>query len=64
LAGVRGVRTRTDVDRITNELAGVEQVCVVGGGYIGLEAAAVLTKLGKHVTVLEALPRVLARVAG
>jgi len=37
---------------------------VVGGGYIGLEAAAVLTKLGKHVTVLEALDRVLARVAG
>jgi len=37
---------------------------VIGGGYIGLEAAAVLTKLGKHVTVLEALDRVLARVAG
>jgi 3-phenylpropionate/trans-cinnamate dioxygenase ferredoxin reductase component len=37
---------------------------VIGGGYIGLEAAAVLTKLGKHVTVLEAAPRVLARVAG
>ena len=32
--------------------------------YIGLEAAAVLTKLGVHVTLLEALPRVLARVAG
>ena len=64
LAGVHGVRTRADVDRIMNELVGVDQVCVVGGGYIGLEAAAVLTKLGKHVTVLEALPRVLARVAG
>jgi 3-phenylpropionate/trans-cinnamate dioxygenase ferredoxin reductase subunit len=37
---------------------------VIGGGYIGLEAAAVLTKLGCHVTLLEALPRVLARVAG
>jgi 3-phenylpropionate/trans-cinnamate dioxygenase ferredoxin reductase subunit len=37
---------------------------VVGGGYIGLEAAAVLTKLGLEVTLLEALPRVLARVAG
>jgi 3-phenylpropionate/trans-cinnamate dioxygenase ferredoxin reductase component len=37
---------------------------VIGGGYIGLEAAAVLTKLGCYVTVLEALPRVLARVAG
>jgi len=39
-------------------------VVVIGGGYIGLEAAAVLTKLGCHVTLLEALPRVLARVAG
>jgi 3-phenylpropionate/trans-cinnamate dioxygenase ferredoxin reductase subunit len=37
---------------------------VIGGGYIGLEAAAVLTKRGCHVTLLEALPRVLARVAG
>ena len=37
---------------------------VIGGGYIGLEAAAVLTKLGLAVTLLEALPRVLARVAG
>jgi len=37
---------------------------VIGGGYIGLEAAAVLAKAGKQVTVLEALDRVLARVAG
>jgi 3-phenylpropionate/trans-cinnamate dioxygenase ferredoxin reductase subunit len=36
----------------------------VGGGYIGLEAAAVLTKFGKSVVLLEALDRVLARVAG
>ncbi len=64
LAGVHGVRNREDVDAIMDELASVESVAVIGGGYIGLEAAAVLTKLGKHVTVLEALPRVLARVAG
>ena len=44
--------------------AGASRVVVVGGGYIGLEAAAVLTKLGLTVTLLEALPRVLARVAG
>jgi len=37
---------------------------VIGGGYIGLEAAAVLSKLGKEVVLLEALDRVLARVAG
>ena len=64
LAGVHSVRTRADVDRMIAELPQVERVIVVGGGYIGLEAAAVLTKLGKHVTVLEALDRVLARVAG
>lgn len=64
LAGVHGVRTRADADAILGELAGVERVVVVGGGYIGLEAAAVLRKLGKDVTLLEVLPRVLARVAG
>ena len=64
LIGVHGVRTRADVDRMMGELATTERVVVIGGGYIGLEAAAVLTKLGKHVTVLEALDRVLARVAG
>jgi 3-phenylpropionate/trans-cinnamate dioxygenase ferredoxin reductase subunit len=45
-------------------LPDVTHIAVIGGGYIGLEAAAVLTKLGKQVTLLEALPRVLARVAG
>lgn len=64
LAGVYGVRTRDDADAILGDLAGVERVVVIGGGYIGLEAAAVLRKLGKQVTLLEALPRVLARVAG
>ena len=64
LVGVHGVRARADVDRLIGELGDTRQVVVIGGGYIGLEAAAVLTKLGKHVTVLEALDRVLARVAG
>ena len=64
LSGIHAVRTREDVDLIMAELDGVSHVAVVGGGYIGLEAAAVLTKLGKPVTLLEALPRVLARVAG
>jgi 3-phenylpropionate/trans-cinnamate dioxygenase ferredoxin reductase subunit len=65
LAGVHAVRTREDVDRLMGELdAGAKTVAVIGGGYIGLEAAAVLTKLGCQVTLLEALPRVLARVAG
>ena len=64
LPGVHSVRNRADVDRIMTELAATSRVAVVGGGYIGLEAAAVLTLLGKQVTVIEALDRVLARVAG
>lgn len=64
LAGIHGVRTRADVDAMLAEMPGVDQVVVIGGGYIGLEAAAVLTKFGKKVVLLEALPRILARVAG
>ena len=61
--GVHSVRNRADVDRMLAELPGVARVVVIGGGYIGLEAAAVLAKLGKHVTVVEAQDRLLARVA-
>ena len=64
LTGVHTVRTRGDADRMLAELDGVEQAVVIGGGYIGLEAAAVLAKFGKKVVLLEALDRVLARVAG
>ena len=64
LAGVHTIRTRADVDQLESELPGVTQAVVIGGGYIGLEAAAVLSKFGKKVVVLEALDRVLARVAG
>lgn len=64
LSGVHTVRSRADVDRLIDELPATVRVVVIGGGYIGLEAAAVLTKLGKHVTLVEALDRVLARVAG
>ncbi|MBY9062123.1 FAD-dependent oxidoreductase [Sphingomonas yunnanensis] len=64
LAGVHTVRCRADVDRMMTELPRVERVAVVGGGYVGLEAAAVLTALGRHVTVIEARERLLARVAG
>ena len=64
LPGVHVVRTRADVDGMTGGLDDVAQVVIVGGGYIGLEAAAVLRKMGKKVTILEAMDRVLARVAG
>lgn len=64
LTGLHTVRTRADVDRIMRELDDVQDVVVIGGGYIGLEAAAVLIKLGKRVTLVEALDRILSRVAG
>ncbi|MDR6146512.1 3-phenylpropionate/trans-cinnamate dioxygenase ferredoxin reductase subunit [Sphingomonas sp. SORGH_AS870] len=64
LAGIHAVRTRADVDRMLGELAEAERIVVIGGGYIGLEASAALTKFGKSVTLIEAQDRVLARVAG
>ncbi|QAY76706.1 NAD(P)/FAD-dependent oxidoreductase [Sphingosinicella sp. BN140058] len=64
LAGVHVVRCRAEVDAIRAELEGVRRVVVIGGGYIGLESAAVLRKLGKDVVLIEALDRLLARVAG
>lgn len=65
LKGVHAVRTRADADGLMVELAaGARRAVVIGGGYIGLEAAAVLSKHGCSVVLLEALPRVLARVAG
>ncbi|HEX7820707.1 MAG TPA: FAD/NAD(P)-binding oxidoreductase [Sphingobium sp.] len=62
--GVYAVRRRSDVDAIMGLLPTITNVVIIGGGYIGLEAAAVLSKLGKKVVLLEALDRVLARVAG
>lgn len=64
LSGVHTVRSHADVDQMMTEMPSVERVVVIGGGYIGLEAAATLTKIGKKVVLLEALDRVLARVAG
>jgi 3-phenylpropionate/trans-cinnamate dioxygenase ferredoxin reductase component len=63
LAGVYTVRSLQDVDRMRAEFAPGRRVVIVGGGYIGLEAAAVAAKLGLDVTVLEMAPRILQRVA-
>ena len=65
LTGIHAVRDKSDVDALMRQLeSGDRRAVVVGGGYIGLEAAAVLSKLGCSVTVVEALDRVLSRVAG
>ena len=63
LVGMHTMRSRADVDAMRTELDNVRHIVIIGGGYIGLEAAATLTQLGKLVTVLEAQDRVLARVA-
>jgi 3-phenylpropionate/trans-cinnamate dioxygenase ferredoxin reductase subunit len=64
LAGVHAVRNKADVDAILAELKAVQRVVVIGGGYIGLEAAAMLNKFDYEVTIVEAMPDILARVAG
>ena len=64
LNGIHSVRTRNDVDAMISGIDDVQDVAIIGGGYIGLEAAAVLRKMGKNVRLVEALDRVLARVAG
>jgi 3-phenylpropionate/trans-cinnamate dioxygenase ferredoxin reductase subunit len=65
LAGIHTIRGRRDTDALKTQLAeGVRHAVIVGGGYIGLEAAAVLRTKGIGVTVVEMQERVLARVAG
>jgi 3-phenylpropionate/trans-cinnamate dioxygenase ferredoxin reductase subunit len=63
LNGVFTVRTLADVDAMRAEFQPGRRVIIIGGGYIGLEAAAVASKLGLHATVLEMAPRILQRVA-
>ena len=64
LRGVSELRTLADVDQIRQAAVAGARLVVVGAGYIGLEAAAVGAQLGMKVTVLEAMPQVLSRVAG
>jgi 3-phenylpropionate/trans-cinnamate dioxygenase ferredoxin reductase subunit len=56
------LRTIDDVGRIKAQFEPGFRLVIVGGGYIGLEVAAIGIERGLRVTVLEALPRVLARV--
>lgn len=63
LEGVHVVRTLADVDAMAPTFRAGKTALVVGGGYIGLEAAAVLRKLGLSVTLIEMADRILGRVA-
>lgn len=63
LPGVHCLRTIADVDAIKAEFLPGKRLAIVGGGYIGLEVAAVGVALGLEVTVLEMEARVLGRVA-
>jgi len=63
LDGVYCVRNLADINAMAERFREGQRVLIVGGGYIGLEAAAVSAKLSLTVTVIEAAPRILQRVA-
>ncbi|MGL6110896.1 MAG: NAD(P)/FAD-dependent oxidoreductase, partial [Rubrivivax sp.] len=63
LQGVLLMRSLADADAMAPHLVAGQRLLVVGGGYIGLEAAAVAASKGLKVTLLEAAPRILQRVA-
>lgn len=63
LDGVFSVRDLRDADAMTPAFTADKKVLIIGGGYIGLEAAAVASKLGLHVTLVEMGERILQRVA-
>ncbi|WP_102225350.1 NAD(P)/FAD-dependent oxidoreductase [Acidimangrovimonas sediminis] len=63
LNGVYTMRTLADAEAMAPEFRPGQRVLIVGGGYIGLEAAAVAAARGLQVTLVEMAPRLLARVA-
>jgi 3-phenylpropionate/trans-cinnamate dioxygenase ferredoxin reductase component len=63
LQGVLVMRSLADADAMAPQLEAGKRLLVIGGGYIGLEAAAVAASKGLQVTLLEVAPRILQRVA-
>lgn len=63
LNGVFAVRDLADADAMAPHFTASKRVLIIGGGYIGLEAAAVASKLGLTVTLVEMADRILQRVA-
>ena len=62
LAGIHYLRQLNDVNTIRSELKDRSNICIVGGGYIGLEVAAVMISAGNDVTIVESESRILKRV--
>ena len=63
LSGIHYLRNLADVEAIRADLPAKGRGVIVGGGYIGLETAAMLRKMGHDITVLEAASQLLGRVA-
>ena len=63
LAGVLSLRSAADAETLKAALGPGKRLAVIGGGYIGLEAAASARALGAEAVVIEKEPRILARVA-
>jgi 3-phenylpropionate/trans-cinnamate dioxygenase ferredoxin reductase subunit len=63
LQGVFELRTLKDTDRLKSAFASGRRLAVIGGGFVGLETAAVAVKAGLQVDVIEMASRILARVS-
>ena len=63
LAGILELRTAAHAETLKTTIGPGKRLAIIGGGYIGLEAAASARALGADAVVIEVLPRVLARVA-
>lgn len=61
LAGIHQLRSLDDADALLQAVSAARSIAVIGGGFIGLEFAAVARQLGRSVTVLEGQPRLMAR---
>ncbi|HEX8539250.1 MAG TPA: FAD-dependent oxidoreductase [Cystobacter sp.] len=58
------LRSLADVEGMRGRFVAGKRLVLIGGGYVGLEVAAMAVQLGLHVTLLEAAPRLLSRVTG
>ncbi|MEH7380484.1 FAD-dependent oxidoreductase [Bacillus sp. JJ1533] len=64
LENIYYLKTLADAERLKENIASLNHLVIIGGGFIGMEVAASLRSLGKKITVLEAAPTPLSRVLG